>query len=146
MFKCHNKQCYNKWRRGSRILWTPAVLVLNNESFSLNIDDEKRDLFYFLAGKGFTDFMNFQIVKFHVTFSSQMLTQPVDFYITSKITHEVMGSGCGYLFFVRRAKKILSMNLQYNVWKFLQTRLGPKTDSSVMEADQKNDPCKVSSP
>ena len=34
----------------------------------------------------------------------------------------------------------------YNVWKFLQTRLGPKTDSSVMEADQKNDPCKVSSP
>ena len=34
----------------------------------------------------------------------------------------------------------------YNVWKFLQTRLGPKTDSSVMEADQKNDPCQVSSP
>ena len=112
MFKCHNKQFYNKWRRGSRILWTLAVLVLNNESFSLNIDDEKRDLFYFLAGKGFTDFMNFQIVKFHVTFSSQMLTQPVDFYITSEITHEVMGSGCEYLFSVRGAEKKISINVQ----------------------------------
>ena len=88
------------------------ALILNNESFSLNIDDEKRDLFYFLAGKGFTDFMNFQILKFHVTFSSQMSTQPVDFYTTSKIAHDVLGSGCEYLFSVRKAKKIISINLQ----------------------------------
>ena len=36
-------------------------------------------------------------------------------------------------------------NERYTVWIFFQSDVGPKTDSSMMEAYQKKDPCQVSS-